>query len=254
MRSCLYVGELRHARLEPFVHRFRYRLFFACLDLGELDRVFRGRWLWGVERRALASFRRADHLGDPARPLDEAVRERVEAETGVRPSGPIALLTQLRLFGFVFNPVSFYFCYDPAGERVEAIVAEVTNTPWNERHCYVLRRNARELSFRTRKEFHVSPFLGMELEYAWCFSEPGERLDVAISDLEGGRPVFHAELSLARREITGASLARTLARQPFATGKLFAAIYWQALRLALRGAPFHPHPHRRAGAPEATPT
>jgi DUF1365 family protein len=253
MRSCLYVGEVRHARLEPFVHRFRYRLFLACLDLGELDRVFRGRWLWGVERRAVAAFRRADHLGDPARPLEEAVRERVEAETGVRPSGPIALLTQLRLFGFVFNPVSFYFCYDAAGERVEAIVAEVTNTPWNERHCYVLRRGAPELGFRTRKEFHVSPFLGMELEYAWRFSEPGERLEIAISDLEDGRPVFHAELSLARREITGRSLARTLARQPFATAKLFAAIYWQALRLALRGAPFHPHPQRRAATPEATP-
>jgi DUF1365 family protein len=214
--------------------------------------VFRGRWLWGVERRTLASFRRADHLGDPKLPLAQAVRERVEAETGLRPAGPIALLTQLRMLGFVFNPVSFYFCYDPAGERVEAIVAEVTNTPWNERHCYVLRREGPELRFRTRKEFHVSPFLGMDLEYAWRFSEPGERLEIGISDLEAGRPVFHAALSLARREITGPALARTLARQPFATGKVFAGIYWQALRLALRGAPFHPHPERRAGAPEAT--
>lgn len=252
MRSCLYVGEVSHARLQPFAHRFRYRLFMACLDLGELDRVFRGRWLWGVERRRLACFRRADHLGDPARPLEEVVRERVEAETGFRPSGPIALLTQLRLFGFVFNPVSFYFCYDAAGERVEAIVAEVTNTPWNERHCYVLRRRGAALAFRTPKTFHVSPFLGMDLEYAWHFSEPGERLEVGISDLEGGQPVFHAQLSLVRREITGLSLARTLARQPFATATLFAAIYWQALRLALRGAPFHPHPRHRAGAPEAS--
>jgi DUF1365 family protein len=234
------------------VHRFRYRLFMACLDLGELDRVFRGRWLWGVERRRLASFRRADHLGDPAVPLDQAVRERVEAETGFRPSGPIALLTQLRLFGFVFNPVSFYFCYDPAGGRVEAIVAEVTNTPWNERHCYVLRPEGAALAFRTPKTFHVSPFLGMDLEYAWHFSEPGECLEVGISDLERGQPVFHAQLSLARREITGPSLARTLVRQPFATATLFAAIYWQALRLALRGAPFHPHPQRRSDAPEAS--
>jgi len=252
VRSCLYVGEVRHARLRPFAHRFRYRLFMACLDLAELDRVFRGRWLWGVERRRLASFRRADHLGDPALPLEQAVRQRVEAESGFRPSGPIALLTQLRLFGFVFNPVSFYFCYDPAGERVEAIVAEVTNTPWNERHCYVLRREGAALEFRTPKAFHVSPFLGMDLEYAFRFSEPGERLEVGISDLESGQPVFHAQLSLARREISGPSLARTLARQPFATATLFAAIYWQALRLVLRGARFHPHPQRRAGAPEAS--
>jgi hypothetical protein len=244
---------VRHARLRPFEHRFRYRLFMAFLDLDELDRVFRGRWLWGVERRTLASFRRADHLGDPALPLAQVVRDRVEAETGCRPSGPIALLTQLRLFGFVFNPVSFYFCYDRAGERVDAVLAEVTNTPWNERHCYVLRRDGPELRFRTRKEFHVSPFLGMDLEYVWRFGEPGERLEVGISDLEDRRPVFHAELCLARREITGPSLARTLARQPLSTAKGFAAIYWQALRLALRGAPFHPHPRRHAGATEASP-
>jgi uncharacterized protein len=211
VRSCLYVGEVRHERLEPFPNRFRYRLFMAYADLAELDRVFRGRWLWGVERRTLVSFRRADHMGDPSLPLDSVVRERVEAECGFRPSGPIALLTQLRMLGFVFNPVSFYFCFDAAGERVEALVAEVTNTPW--------------------KQF--------ELE---------------ISALAGGRAVFRAQLSLARREITGCALARTLARQPLAPARLFAAIYWQALRLALRGAPFHSHPRRSAGATEVGPT
>ena len=189
MRSCLYVGEVRHERLEPFPNRFRYRLFMAYVDLTELERVFRGRWLWGVARHTLMSFRRADHMGDPALPLDDVVRERVEAECGFRPSGPIALLTQLRMLGFVFNPVSFYFCFDPAGERVEALVAEVTNTPWNERHAYVLRCPDGPIDLRAPKTFHVSPFLGMDLEYRFRFSEPRERLEVEISDLaRGTRP------------------------------------------------------------------
>jgi DUF1365 family protein len=254
VRSCLYVGEVHHARLEPFEHRFRYRLFMAYLDLAELDRVFRGRWLWGVERRAPASFRRADHLGSPSRPLDGVVRDLVAERTGLRPAGPIALLTQLRMFGFVFNPVSFYFCWDAAGARVEAIVAEVTNTPWGERHCYVLRREDGALRFRTPKVFHVSPFLGPELEYAFRFTEPAERLEVEIENLAGGRPVFRARLALARRAITSRSLVLTLARRPLATARLFVAVYWQALRLALRGAPFHPHPRHRGGMQEATPT
>jgi DUF1365 family protein len=226
----------------------------AYLDLAELDRVFRGRWLWGVERRTLMSFRRADHLGSRERPLDGAVRDLVAEQTGFRPAGPIGLLTQLRTFGFVFNPVSFYFCWDAAGERVDAVVAEVTNTPWGERHCYVLRREGAELRFRTPKVFHVSPFLGMQLDYVFRFSEPGERLEVEIEDLAGERPVFRARLALARREITSRSLAGTLARRPLATARLFGAIYWQALRLALRGAAFHPHPRHRGDIPEANPT
>ena len=139
MQSCLYLGSLRHRRHAPRPHAFRYRVFMTYLDLGELDEVFRGRWLWSTRRPALAWMRRADYLGDPAVPLDEAVRERVARETGERPRGPIRLLTHLRMLGACFNPVSFYYCFDQAGERVETIVAEITNTPWNERHAYVLQ-------------------------------------------------------------------------------------------------------------------
>jgi DUF1365 family protein len=245
MRSCLYEGHVRHVRLGPVEHRFRYRLGLAYLDLEELPRVFRGRWLWGVEEPRPVSFRRADHLGDPRVPLDRAVRDLVESRTGRRPEGPIALLTQLRYLGYVFNPVSFFYCFDAAGASVEAIVAEVTNTPWLERHCYVLPRQGDALRFRTPKEFHVSPFQPMGQEYDWRFDEPGERLRVRLTNLVGGRPVFHAGLELERRPITGASLARALLRQPFATGAVTAAIYGQALRLAWKRAPFHPHPRSR---------
>jgi hypothetical protein len=253
MRSCLYEGAVVHRRLEPVPHRFRYRVGLVYLDLEELPSVFRGRWLWGVERRRLATFRRADHLGDPRVPLDRAVRDLVEARSGRRPGGPIALLTGLRYLGVVFNPVSFFYCFDPTGARVEAIVAEVTNTPWLERHCYVLARRSAAgrgpLRARTPKEFHVSPFQPMEQEYDWRFDAPGERLRVAITNRACGRPVFRAALALERRPLDARGLARALVRHPFASGAVAAAIYWQAFRLALRGAPFHAHPASRAPAP-----
>ena len=159
--SCLYVGSVRHRRHTPRAHAFRYPLFLAYLDLAELDTVFRGRWLWSARRFALAWFRRRDHLGSPAMPLDQAVRDLVERHSGRRPQGPIRLLTHLRYFGYCFNPVSFYYCFDAQGEQVETVVAEVNNTPWGERHCYVLDGEPR-LRYRTSKAMHVSPFMPMD--------------------------------------------------------------------------------------------
>jgi DUF1365 family protein len=257
MNSCLYVGTLRHRRHAPRPHAFRYDLFMAYLDLAALDEVFRGRWLWSTQRPALAWFRRADYLGDASRPLDDEVRERVWRETGRRPRGPIRLLTHLRMFGHCFNPVSFYYCYDAHGERVETIVAEITNTPWKERHAYVLPAAAPadggRLRFRFDKKFHVSPFLPMALGYDWRFSTPGARLAVHMEDLQGGEKVFDATLALERREITGVSLAGALARHPAMSAKIVAAIHWQALRLWLKGAPFHTHPAKLAAAEKRTP-
>jgi DUF1365 family protein len=247
MHSALYHGWLDHRRLAPRRHAFRYRLFMAYLDLAELDQVFRGRWLWSTRRRALAWLRRADYLGDPNVPLDTAVRDRVERELGERPAGPIRMLTNLRMFGFAFNPVTFYYCFDRAGERVESIVAEITNTPWNERHAYVLPAHRSEgrgakLRFRFGKSFHVSPFMPMEIDYDWRFTRPGSRLAVHMENRRAGATLFDATLALERREISGASLAAALIRYPFATLKVFAAIYWQALRLWAKRVPFHAHP------------
>jgi DUF1365 family protein len=226
-------------------HAFDFPLFMVYLDLAELEHVFRGRWLWSTRRAALARFRREDHLGDPRVPLAQAVRELVAERTGRWPQGPIRLLTHLRYAGFCFNPVSFYYCHD-AGGRLEAIVADVSNTPWNERHCYVLpadRSDAPTQRFASSKEFHVSPFMGMDLEYVWTFHAPGERLAVRIENREcDGRPLFDAVLALRRREITGASLAFALLRFPLLTLQVIAAIYWQAFRLHRKGAPTFPHP------------
>ncbi|MBP8912193.1 MAG: DUF1365 domain-containing protein, partial [Phycisphaerae bacterium] len=138
MHSAIYEGTVRHRRFAPVRNEFVYRLFMMYLDLGELDEVFRGHWLWSTRRLNLACLRRKDHLGDPTISIDEAVRLLVAERTGVRPNGPIRLLTHLRYFGHCFNPVSFFYCYDSNDQRVETIVAEITNTPWHERHCYVL--------------------------------------------------------------------------------------------------------------------
>jgi DUF1365 family protein len=249
VNSCLYEGAVSHARFEPVAHAFSRRMCFAYLDLAELDRAFAGRWLWGVERRALMSFRRRDHFGDPSVPLETAVRDLVEQRLGARPLGPIRLLTQLRGLGVLFNPASFYFCFAPDGERLEALVAEVTNTPWLERHLYVLPARAEPggpVEVAVAKSFHVSPFLPMDLDYAWRIAVPGERLELAIHALRDGRRVFAADVALERREITGWSLARALVRFPALPAQVVAGIYLHALRLWRRGVPFFPHPARAA--------
>ncbi len=249
MHSALYVGRLRHRRFDPIPHSFDYGICMAWLDLSELNDVFRDRWLWSTKRPALAWFRRADYLGDPRIPLEEAVRERVQRDTGKRPAGPIRMLTHLRTFGHCFNPVTFYYCYNSAGDRIETIVAEITNTPWNERHAYVLSapegaEQNEKLRFQFGKSFHVSPFMPMNIGYDWRFTSPGARLAVHMKNQRANATVFDATLSLQRQEITTASLANALARFPFATLQVLVRIYWQALRLRAKRVPFHIHPDK----------
>lgn len=247
MNSALYRGHVVHRRHRPTEHRFRYRLFLVLLDLDELDTVFARRWLWSTRRFSLAWFRRRDHLGDPAVPLQEAVRRTVAKKTGHAPAGPIRILTHLRYFGYVQNPVSFYFCYDAAGAEVEAIVAEINNTPWGERHCYVLSRDDNQGTdahhrYTFAKAFHVSPFMPMELGYEWRFGFEEDRLEIRMANLEGTDRLFDAALSLTRKPITGPSLAGALVRHPFMTAKVVLGIYWNALRLWMKRVRFHAHP------------
>ncbi|WP_022973429.1 DUF1365 domain-containing protein [Xanthomonas maliensis] len=257
LHSAVYTGWVRHRRFAPRPLQFRYRLFLMYLDLAELERLFARRWLWSVGRRNLAQFRRSDYLGDPAVPLDQAVRDCVQAQTGERPDGAIRLLTHLRYFGHVFNPVSFYYCFDRLG-GLRWIVAEITNTPWQQRHAYVLpvaqARSHRDVhAWRFDKRFHVSPFMGMQHQYDWRFSVPGEQLRVHMDVLDAagadhadtavdGRR-FDATLVLQRRPLSAATLARTLLAYPLMTVQVVLAIHWQALRLWLRGNPVHDHPH-----------
>ncbi len=244
LASALYVGWLRHRRVAPRPHSFRRRLFMLYLDLAELDVVFRGRWLWSTRGPNLAWLRRADYLAPADLPLDRAVRERVMSATGRIPAGPIRMLTHLRFFGYCFNPVTFYYCFDESGAVPQFILAEITNTPWNERHCYVLTASGARgrCQGRFRQTFHVSPFMAPDLDYDWHFSAPGRRLGVHMRNLKDGAPVFDATLDLQRRELAASSLAGALLRFPLMSGQVIASIYWQALRLRMKGIPVYPHP------------
>jgi uncharacterized protein len=240
--SCLYEGVVRHRRFDPS-REFRHRLALAYLDLEELPRLLGGRLV--SRHPGLVRVRRRDYLGNPAVALDRAVRELVNERTGEWPAGPIRLLTHPRSWGHCFNPVSFYYCFDAAGEHVQAMVAEVTNTPWKERHAYVLgagQGTGSVLKAQFEKAMHVSPFLGMDHQYRVHASAPGRTLSVHIGSSRAGTKLFDATLSLHRREMTRASMARMTARYPFATVRVLALIYAHALGLTLAGAAVHPHP------------
>lgn len=254
--SAIYTGWVRHRRYEPRTHAFRYSMFQMYLDLDELPSLFEGSWAWSASRPAIARFKRTDHFGDPDQPLSDAVRDLVLKETGTRPAGPVRLLTHLRYFGYCMNPVSFFYVFDASGERVETIVAEVHNTPWGERHCYVFPRGDDPSdgmpTHRFQKSFHVSPFMPMDQQYAWRLSDPGDRLLVHMENESGGKRVFDATMVLNRIELNKVNRTRVLMRYPFMTGKVVAAIYWQALRLWLKRVPFHTHPKKSTASGSST--
>jgi uncharacterized protein len=228
--SALYEGTVAHRRFAVREHAFRHRVSMAYLDLDELPGLLGG-------RIARGRFRRSDHIGDPRRPLKETVRDIVGPDA---PQGPVRLLTNLRTLGRCFNPVSFYYLYEPDGETLGAVVAEVTNTPWGDRHAYVLPRGdaGRVLAGGMDKRMHVSPFMGMDQRYVLRAAEPGPTLSVHIENREDGDRVFDATLNLERAPLT----RRGLARHRGMTLRVLALIYSHALVLKLKGVPVHRRP------------
>lgn len=246
--SAVYEGKVTHVRRGPARHLFAYALHMLYLDLDEVERSLpvgllrRGRFGW-------LSFFRADYLGNPTVPLKQAVLDVVEARLGTRPAGPVRLLTQVRCLGYVFNPVTFYYCFAADAATLEAIVAEITNTPWKERHAYVLPARDGEVRGSFQKVFHVSPFFGMRQRYRWLLTTPADRLAVTMVNEEDGRDVFSATLALQRHELSRSRLWRLAIRQPFMAWRVHLGIYIQAWRLRRKSTPYFEHP---AAAPSAS--
>ena len=243
MHSCIYEGQVVHQRHSPVDHAFSYRLYMVYLDLSELPDLVPQR------RFGAATFLHSDHLAQSDKPIDSAVRDLVEQHTGLRPRGPIRLLTQLRYFGYYFSPLNLQYCFDEDGSIVESIVAEVSNTPWGEQHCYVLWEGNRTdttggLHFSHEKSFHVSPFMDMDVFYNWRLSTPGSNLLAHIDNHRGDEPFFTASLALKRQTFNQRSLNRLLMRYPLMTARITAAIYYQALKLWWKKCPYYPHPKK----------
>ena len=246
MAACLYSGRVEHTRFGPRRHRFGYRMTMLFLELTPLDRdLLPYRWLM-ASRLSPFRIRPEDHMPSRRGNLDAAVRGLIERRAGIRPTGPIRLLTGFGFMLWRFNPLSLYYCYDRDDANLEWVVAEVTNTPWRERFCYVLDMRGQVAGkpqiLQHEKRFHVSPFMPMDTRYHWRLTTPGQDLGVTIAITREDQPLFSAGLELRRRSLSRRALLATFLSMPFTTLKVVAAIYWQALRLWLKGAPFHAHP------------
>jgi DUF1365 family protein len=226
------------------------------LDLDELPTVTGKGGVISLRRYAPCSFVPSLDIGEAAAKLKPSIQRLVETQTGNAPQGPIRLLTQLRYFGYYFSPLNMYYCFDSAGQQLEAIVAQVSNTPWGQQHCYVLwdgNRVDREkhLQYCHPKTFHVSPFMPMDVDYHWSLTSPGQELDIHIRNTRQGEAIFDARLSLQRRALTRNTLRIMTVRYPIMTAQIVAAIYWQALMLWWKKCPFYSHPEKQKSATDS---
>lgn len=248
LRDCVCEGRVVHRRASPIVHHFQYPVWMLCVDVDAV-RNRRSRWLSSASRFAPLALRARDYprgSGPAGKAAGGSVRERLSGiltAAGHEPAERVFLLTQPRSWGWLFNPVSFYFCY--RGGQLSSVVAEITNTPWDQVHHYVLQPAAasQDMEFVFPKRFHVSPFVPMGVEYRWRFRLAQDAIEVAMHLSRGGREVFFAGLYLKTAPLAERGLRRGALRYPLQSAATLARIYWQALRLWLRRAPFYPHPN-----------
>ncbi|CAN5789587.1 DUF1365 domain-containing protein [soil metagenome] len=261
LRSVLYEGMVHHGRfaeadpVDPagaVTHAFSYRVLMAWLALEELPGALDAHPLWSARRPAPVRFRRSDFGGPTAIGLDDAVRHTVAHHSGRRPTGPIRLLAHLRTWGWSFNPIVFYVVLTPDRRAIDTLVAEVTNTPWHERHAYVLPVGDTALTEPRRfaKQLHVSPFMDLDLDHSLTFGRPGgDHLAVGMDDWRGPHRTFAAALDLQRQSLDRRTMGAALRRHPLPAHRVSAGIYREALKLRLKGAPFRRHPRHTDPAP-----
>jgi len=249
VNSALYEGWVRHVRHAApatgnVAHEFRYRSTQVLLFLDEVDAVTALSPWWSARHPAPVWFRRNDFGGDRAKSLDESVRDEIVTTQGVRPTGRIALLGNIRTWGFLFNPLTTYYVYNEAGDAIDFVVLEVRSTPWLERRRYVLRGD--DPAPRFTKTLHVSPFLGMDHDYVCRWSPPGKTLGMHLENWHGEVKVFDASLTLKRVEMSPSTMQSLVWRRPFTTYGVTYGIYREALTLLRKRAPFFSHPSKAA--------
>jgi uncharacterized protein len=239
-QSTLYKGTVRHTRLRPVHHDFKYRVYYGLWDIDELDRLDRGLRLFSVDRFNLFAIDKRDHGPEDGTSLRDWVVKLLERAGVEHNGGRIELLAYPRVLGYVFNAISVWYCYDPDG-RLVAVVHEVRNT-FSDKHSYVVPVNGRDLTHGFEKLLHVSPFNDMDSTYSFSMTPPGEHLSLGISQRDDGGPLLRAGLSLTRMPLTDLNLLRLFWSHPLLTLKVVGGIHWEAVRLWLKGARFHRRP------------
>lgn len=252
--SAIYTGTVRHRRFSPKQHEFEYQVFMMYLDTREIEQVFSLSPFWSLKHFAPAQFKRRDfhidknhthtNVHNEIPSIDACVRASVYSATGIALTGPIRMLVNLRYWGFNMNPISTYYCFDDEGEKVVAILAEVHNTPWKQRHAYVLTCNpsTNKQHLRFKKQFHVSPFNPIQMDYQWHSTTPTKNLALHLENWQDDEKVMDATMTLSREDINSTALNKILIRFPLMTVKVVGAIYWQALKLWWKKVPLFAHP------------
>lgn len=244
LNSAIYQGNVRHRRLKPKSHAFNYQLFMLYLDLQELDHVFNSSRLFSYNKANLACLKRSDYLGNPEQSLYQSVCDFIHEQTGRVFQGRVMLLTHLRYFGYAINPISCYYCFNK-NHKLQYIIAAVTNTPWNETHHYLIPvNNNGHALHQFAKIHHVSPFMPLDMQYHWQSNTPDARLRIHLENWQSETKIFDATLAMKKLPLTAKNLNRLLVHFPLMTVKIAFAIYWQALKLALKGIKFYRHPKK----------
>lgn len=249
----IYKGEVVHKRFHPKKHAFNYPLAMILVDVDTIESSFKqSRW-WSLERFNLISFYRKDYIQSERitnsdisnRSISEVVSEKIFDDCGEQFKGSVKILTNPRFFGYVFNPVSFYLCYDE-NNQIKYILSQINNTPWNERYTYVHRvpsHSGSKMVFEFDKEFHVSPFMPMNLNYTWKFILDNNQVDIHMALFDSGVKQFVASMRAKYSPFTAINMFKLPVEFPMQTLRIVWRIYWHALRLWMKKIPFYEHPN-----------
>lgn len=246
MESAIYSGHIFHTRHIPKHHSFSYPFFMWYLDLDTIDQQGSlGRW-FSVKSWALSRFHRPDYLGPPQCSLAESVRDKMKSLTGSDVTGRVFGLLNLRTAGLYFSPVNFYYGFNDTGEATH-LLAEVSNIPWNERHYYAHRLDRVPPETTNEKKFKVSPFNPSSKQlYKWTIGTPADSLGITLEVHDDRGHVFEASLNLQRQPFSRKSARNHIIKKPVMTAFIIAGIYWQALKIFLKGIPYVPYEKEEA--------